>query len=366
MARIATVYYPAPTRFVPRDMSFIRWLKISEALARLGHEVDVVVDEPLRFGWWLRRPERMAGTLRRVPLRGIDFSTYDVVKTLFHTGYETFARHGGDQHPFVICKLGSVVGPRDMEGVYFYGDHRAWRFSVQQRMARTARYITVLSQPAAELWKTEVCADSKLLLVPGGVDREVPEPRKNPFQSRSERRCLFSGNIYGRTQQPQAHAVLVAKLNELGRHLRGHGVRLYFQGTGETSGLDASAVTILRPVSYEESWQAMHFADVGIVVSAGPFMHNNESTKIYHYLRAGLPVVSESGFPNDHVVTSSGLGWLVENENMQEMAERVAAAANARWDREAAVRYVVDHHSWDQRAAIYDEVIREELANSGH
>jgi glycosyltransferase involved in cell wall biosynthesis len=125
-------------------------------------------------------------------------------------------------------------------------------------------------------------------------------------------------------------------------------------------------VTILGPVSYEESWQAMHFADVGVVVSAGPFMHNNESTKIYHYLRAGLPVVSESGFPNDDVVRSSGLGWLVGNENMREMAERVAAAASAKWDREAAARYVVDQHSWDKRAAIYDQIIRAELANSGH
>jgi hypothetical protein len=228
VARIATIYRPTPTRFLPMDMSFIRWLKISEALARLGHEVDLVVDEPLRLGWWLRRPLRMAGSLRRIPLRGIDFSAYDVVKTLFHSGFENLVRRGGDQHPFVICKLGSVVGPRDMEGIYFYGDHRAWMFGVQRRMARTARYITVLSQPAAALWRSEVCADSRLLLVPGGVDREIPEPAE-PVSTRREKRCLFSGNIYGRTQQPQAHATLVAKLNELGRHLRGYGVRLYFR-----------------------------------------------------------------------------------------------------------------------------------------
>jgi glycosyltransferase involved in cell wall biosynthesis len=125
-------------------------------------------------------------------------------------------------------------------------------------------------------------------------------------------------------------------------------------------------VTYLGSASYDESWQALHFADVGIVVSAGPFMHNNESTKIYHYLRAGLPVVSESGFPNDHVVTSSGLGFLVENEDMEEMAERVAEAASAVWDRNAAIEYILDHHTWDRRAAVYDQVLRDEFANPGH
>jgi len=54
-------------------------------------------------------------------------------------------------------------------------------------------------------------------------------------------------------------------------------------------------------VSYERSWDYLHHADVGVLVAAGPFMHNNESTKIYHYLRVGLPVVSEAGFPNDPV-----------------------------------------------------------------
>jgi hypothetical protein len=152
----------------------------------------------------------------------------------------------------------------------------------------------------------------------------------------------------------------VYKLNTLGRLLDSRGVSLFFLGTGRTRDLNTRFVTVLGPVSYQDSWPFLQHAQVGTVVSAGSFMHNNESTKIYHYLRAGLPTVSEGGFPNDHVVTESGLGWVVTNGDMETMADRIAEAAATDWDREAAVQYVLQNHTWDRRAQIYDRVLRGE------
>jgi hypothetical protein len=83
-------------------------------------------------------------------------------------------------------------------------------------------------------------------------------------------------------------------------------------------------------------------------------MHNNESSKIYCYLRAGLPVVSESGFPNDHVVEESGLGFVAENGDLERMAALIVEAARRDWDRDRAVRYVLDKHTWDARAETYE------------
>ncbi len=51
-------------------------------------------------------------------------------------------------------------------------------------------------------------------------------------------------------------------------------------------------------------------------------MHNNESTKIYHYLRARLPVVSESGFPTDHVVRESRCGVVVKSGDTRPVRRR--------------------------------------------
>lgn len=338
-------------------MSGIRWQKISEALARLGHEVDVATDE----GRWREGAIPMGPRLRRVPLRGLNWSRYDIVKTLFHLGFETLAEYGGAGHPFVISKLGSVVGAEDMPGIYFYGETRCRLYNVQKEIHRTSRFVTVLSPAAHELWRQVHGDRDGMLLVPGAADAEIPEPGPNPYGAIGSRICIFSGNLYYHDAQPEANRTLCAKLNELGRRLAGSGVRLCFLGIGDTGSLDPDQVTDLGNRPYPDSWNYLQHASVGVVVSAGPFMHNNESTKIYHYLRAGLPVVSEEGFPNDYVVRESGLGFVVSSEAMDQMAERIVEACHREWDRNAAVRYILDRHTWDSRAQVYQSVMAENL-----
>ena len=107
MARIVTVYNTEPRAARLGDMSYIRWFRMSRALADRGHEVDIATAEH-RFR--LRPPDIPMGSgLRRVPLRRVEWHKYDVVKVLFHQGWETLERYGGAGHPFVITKLGSVV-----------------------------------------------------------------------------------------------------------------------------------------------------------------------------------------------------------------------------------------------------------------
>ena len=340
-------------------MSDIRWHKISEALARQGHDVDIATNEPR----WAddRKPVVMAKRLRRVPLLRVRWSSYDIVKTLFHLGFETLVKNGGARHPFIISKLGSVVGPADAPGIYFYGNIRRALYETQKEIHRTSRFVTLLSPPAIDLW-TEVHGHRPgILLVPGAADREIPSSGPNPYVAANvpAKICIFSGNVYEADSQPAANRTLVCKLNKLGRALGGSGVRLCFQGVGDLSALDERYVTNLGSCSYPETWRYLQHANVGVVVSAGSFMHNNESTKIYHYLRAGLPVVSEQGFPNEWVLRASGIGIVVAGEDMTRMAERIVEAADASWNRASAMQYVLDHHTWDHRARVYEDVIAE-------
>ena len=363
MVKIVTVYVVVGRQgFKPVDMSYIRWLKISEALSRLGYQVDMATNE---YRWWSdKKPILMGQNLRSVPISRIKWSDYDVVKTLFHKGFDLLEAYGGKGHPFIISKLGSVVGPEDMDGIYFYGRSRKRLYSTQIKINHTSKYITVLNESARELWTTCFGSTDNILIAPGGVDRTVPKPSNNPYPREKEMRCIFAGNVYCRRNifkrivQPEANAVLVDKLNKLGKFLRNRGVRLYMLGTGDVRKLDRKYVDYLGVVPYEKTWDYLYFAHVGVVVSAGRFMHNNESSKIYHYLRAGLPVVSESGFPNDHVIAESKLGFLVENGNLELMAQRIEEAANKDWDRDYAVNYILENHTWDKRVEIYDKIIR--------
>jgi len=358
MASIVTVYNDWHRQFLPVDMSYIRWLKISDSLSRLGHKVDIATNE--KFRWWEFRtfPVQMSDNLRRVPLREVRWAAYDVIKTLFHSGFNTLEAFGGTGHPFIISKLGSVVGPEDMKGIYFYGRKREFLYATQRKIDQTSTYVTVLSEPARELWEACFGPRTNILLVPGAADRDVPAATADPFPKTDWMRCIFVGNVYGKESQPEANSVLVDKLNRLGRLLSSSDIRLYMLGPGEVGMLDRRYVTYLGVVGYEQSWNYLHFAHVGIVIAPGSYVHNNESTKIYHYLRVGLPVVSEAGFPNDHVVRESQLGFVVENGNLDLMAEKIQEAARKDWNRDLAVQYILANHTWDKRVEVYDAMIR--------
>ena len=349
MAKIVSVY--RGDGFDTMDMSGIRWLKISEALARKGHHVEMAMRGNIV-------PLPPLTNLCAVKLEQVRWNEYDVVKTVFHHGFQVLEKYGGTRHPFIISKLGSVVGTREMDGIYFYGRTRRNLYETQKKIAGASRYVTVLSSPACDLWRECFGSRDNLLLVPGGVDAEIPPPSRDPYPVHHAPRILFAGNVYDRHSQPEAHRVLIDKLNQLGKLLTVRGMRLYLLGVGDISRLDKKYVTYLGAVPYDASWDYLHFANVGIVISAGNFMHNNESTKIYHYLRVGLPVVSESGFPNDYVVPQAKLGFVVPSGNMQTLAENIQTALEQKWNREHAIQYILEHHTWDKRVEIYDQILR--------
>ena len=342
-------------------MSAIRWYRMSEALADHGHSVDIVHG---RYKWRPWQPIRDLGpNLREVPLSRARWEDYDVVKTLFHRGFRTLSRYGGAGHPFVISKLGSVVGPEDRDGIYFFGAQREAGFRIQAEIQETSRFISLLTDPAMSLWRECHGDRGNLLLVPGAAEEQIPSPGEDPYPSAPGSRVLFAGNFYSaaRGSQAGAHRTLVQKLNTLGAWLRARGVRLYVIGPGDRASLDPSAVTHLGVIPYHRSWDYLRHADVGIVVSAGPFMHNNESTKVYHYLRVGLPTVSEAGFPNDHLIATTGHGFLVPPGDVDALGSAIQNALQQQWDPRDVIDHVLARHTWRRRAAVYDEVIRRTL-----
>jgi hypothetical protein len=364
VARIATVCTDERRGTELVDMGSIRWYAMSRALAELGHEVDIL---HARDKWRPRQPVNELGPrLREAPLSRARWDDYDVVKTLFHRGFETLERFGGAGHRFVIAKLGSVVAPEDREGIYFYGAQREALYAAQERIARAARFVTVLTEQARALWRSSHGGGDSVLLVPGAAEARLPAQGPDPYPHPrvAGARVLFAGNFYSNDplSQPEAHRTLADKLNRLGGILRAQGTRLYVIGPGEAASLDPSRVDYLGVVPYARSWDFMRHADVGLVVSAGPFMHNNESTKIYHYLRVGLPVVSESGFPNDALIAETGHGSLAPAGDLVALAAAIRHAVETRWDRSRAADHVLARHTWDARARVYDEVIRRELA----
>lgn len=334
---------------VASAMNLIRFVRMSEALERRGHEVHLAIRAS-------NGGVTFAPGLTTQPLDEMRWDTYDVVKTFFHSGFSALAARGGADHPFIVSNLGSVVGSEDTEGVYFYGDVRRTLWATQQAIAAKSRVVSLLTAPNLALWLRMHGNGRAILEVPCGVDAEVPPPGENPYRRLgiTEPVALFAGNIYSRDTQPQVNLLWQERLNGLGYALARRGIRLVAMGPGATDYLEPAAVTHVGLIDYRELWDWQWHAAVGVVLAQGT-VQDNESSKIYYYLRTGLPVACEAPVPNAWIVTETGHGAVVpfDADDLATFADAVAQLAGSPPVVNGVVPYMIEKHSWDARAASY-------------
>jgi len=95
MFKIAAVYHKKYTDIPePCTMDTVRWLRISEAFAKRGYQVDIVVN-------CLARKVQVNENLRYISSREVHWDEYDVIKTFFHAGFEFLMENNAHQHPFI-------------------------------------------------------------------------------------------------------------------------------------------------------------------------------------------------------------------------------------------------------------------------
>lgn len=339
--------------FKAYSMDMIRWMRISDSLARLGYRVDMIVNTKQGL-------VQKNANLRYVHYSLFNWENYDIIKTLFHKGFESLCSEGGTNHPYIISKLGSVVGNNDAtEGVHFFNEERERLYEIQESIYQKSRFITILTESSRLLWEMEFGNDKGILIVPTGAEIVIPLPRKNPYKEFDEKIAVYIGTIYLNTQR-EVNLAWQSALNSLGKILKKKGIRLCLVGRGQIDKLDHDVVTYLGPVDNELIWDFHYFADVGISLAQGKVQHN-ESSKIYCYLRAGLPVVSEEPIPNNFLIKESNLGFISKYGDYQMMGEMIEEAIYSKWQREEAIEYILQNHTWDKRVQIYDSLIRKEF-----
>lgn len=353
--RILTVYSALPIKKLGFfTMDTVRWLKVSEALARQGFSVDMLA------GGIKRRKEISCG-VNMIPFSDVKFNEYHIVKTLFHEGFETLMRLKGDRHPFIISKLGSVVAGRKTCGVYFDSVTRRYLFSIQKRISRASRYVSILTEESINLWLTEFGNKQKILQVPTAVDRVIPRRGPNPYARYKEKIALFAANIYGKdaagkNAQKDLNIIFQRRLNNIGWLLKKKGIRLCLVVSGDTELLDNNCVTNFGKIDNSRIWDYQYYAHAGLVLAQGKHQHN-ESSKIYYYLRTALPVISESPVPNNDLILDSGCGYIAGFGDDNLIADLTAKAINRKWDKPSVVRYILNNHTWDKRIEVYKSII---------
>ncbi|HNR68576.1 MAG TPA: hypothetical protein PKN04_11320 [bacterium] len=353
--RIAFVYRRDNySTLLTAGMSHLRFFRMAEALARRGYQVDIIINRQ-------REIAVVSPNLREVPFNLVRWDEYSVIKTVFHEGMRTLIKEGGGEHPFIISKLGSVIASSEHPGVHFHGDVRQDLFMLQCEVAKRSRAVTVLTQASLDLFRSEH-GDKQLFLIPTGVDAVIPEPGPNPYTRMgiSDPVAIFAGNLYDNTRQPEVNRLWQERLNRLGRALKARRIQLVAMGVGLTNLLDPQIVLHVGAIENNAYWDWQRYAAVGIVLAQGVVQHN-ESSKIYYYLRTGLPVVCESPVPNAGLISRLGHGTLCAYDDTEEMADQAAFYCHHPPDKHRVMQRMIAEHSWDQRAAMYDRLLLQTL-----
>ena len=304
----------------------IRWFSISR-----GAGTKKVI------GWTLRSraggglsdfvPRRLATNLRRVAISRVRWHEHDVVKSLFHRRTKRSADGAGKDIRSSSPSSARWSRPK-IDRTFTFTEPSGNDSSTLKNRSPT-RHATSRSFPN----RPAICGAIRWLLaataplVPGATETDISVAGPNPYAHIRDRICIFAGNLYDDANQPgsESHSVFeveprrssiaITRLPLLSPRPRRH--------VAARSRLRHD----VRSGAARKSWDYLRHASVGIVVMGGTRSHNNESTKIYYYLRVGLLRWSAKPVsPNDEVSRASGIGTVVANGDLEALSDAVLRA----------------------------------------
>lgn len=338
--RIGVVFHLNPFTRTP-GIDLVRLKEISSGLAGQGFQVEIVapVESP---GIW------QAG-LKVVPLAVLDeVGRYDLLKTCYHQSIRLIGNHRGPVISRIVRVVDEELPRRDR--------NRAELLRCQELIAQRSSAVALNNEYNAERWRARYGPTRPILLTPTGCPAEIPEPGLSPYEP-GERVVLFLGSI--------AAEHMAGMLNSAARGLAGT-ARVHLLGLNKTGmygqEIELEPSLIVHPPRPEaEIWDFLHHADLGLALATGAEPFDNDISKIYNYLRAGLPVLSEEPILQNRMILKSGLGAVFPHGQAAAMiarAESLLKDPPARKLRRAAAVGVAKSEAWSTRAETYARFIR--------
>jgi glycosyltransferase involved in cell wall biosynthesis len=110
-------------------------------------------------------------------------------------------------------------------------------------------------------------------------------------------------------------------------------------------------------------WDYIRHADVGLALATGPHPFDNDVSKIFNYLRGGLPVLSEEPIVNNELIRQTGYGSTFTYGDVDDLVLRATELLDHPpvQKREWVMDFMAEEHSWDTRVETYLALFREIL-----
>jgi glycosyltransferase involved in cell wall biosynthesis len=348
--KVGIVFHKNPF-LPPSSIDLVRLRALATGLTGQGIPVEIVapVEEDGRIEPMI--PVRPLSVLSRP-------GYYDLVKTSYHFSVPLVEEYQGP----LVSRIVRVVDQRLPER------DDLWRHELlgcQDLIRRRARVLVLNNRENRERWRRLYGPKPPIVIIPNGCTDTLPAIGTNPYD-KDERVILFLGSV--------AAVRMVTMLNKAAHRLAGK-ARVHFVGLNKAAiyGGDRNSAIDTRVVNHgaipeEGTWSYIRYAQAGLALATGPHPFDNDISKIFSYLRGGLPVISEEPILQNALVKRFGFGktfayndlddlvskWLALLENPPEQAEK-----------EAVMRFMARKHSWSRRVDKYIELFRQLLPSAG-
>lgn len=337
--RVALVYTKS-AKAPPRGMDIIRWLAIGHALEAQGVEVELVTNHPGGVA-------AMEG-LRVRPAAEAPWDDYDLVKVCYQGSLVAVPEHRAIC--VRMCRVVDEEFPKRDDG------KRAEYLAQQEEIAARARFVAFNDAINARRWMERYGTRQRVVLTPTGCPREVPSPGPSPYPP-GPPVLLHCGSVTSlrllealpRLADALERARMPVRLAHLGRN------RLHLYG-GRGLRLDPR-VWDLGETDVDATWNYLHHAGAGLALAPSEHVFESELSKIYSYLRAGLPVVTEDSVPNRTLIETTGHGAIAPYDAVEGWLAAIEQALRLPAGHAPTAAYMVAHHTWDQRARTYRELL---------
>ena len=110
-----------------------------------------------------------------------------------------------------------------------------------------------------------------------------------------------------------------------------------------------------------EVWNYIQHADIGLALATGPHAFDNDVSKIFNYLRGGLPVLTEDPILTNKLVKQTGLGKIFMYGNVDDLISNALELLDnpmKQKKKEAVMKFMIEHHSWEKRVKDYALFLR--------
>jgi len=346
--RVGIIFHKNPLA-PPTGIDLVRLRAIAGGLRSRGVDAEIIA--PVEHDSELdgRIPVRTPEVLEKA-------NSYDLVKTSYHPSIMLLGAYRGP----VVARIVRVVDERLPERDEPFRDHL---LACQSLMARRATVIALNNAENEVRWRHRYGPEPPIVLVPTGCPAELPKSRGNPYR-KSENVVLFLGSL--------AAPRMVRMINEAALRLQGLAtVHLVGRNKACMYGGDPECSLDRRVIDHgelceQDVWDFIRHANIGLAFATGPLPFDNDVSKIFNYLRGGLPVLSEEPIVNNALIQETGFGQIFPHGDVDRLVQSAVDLLEHPpiEKREAVMQHMATEHSWDRRVGTYLELFKKVLSAS--